>query len=30
LTDIGTDAKDEIIQVLLPDEQIRNLVMGVK
>jgi hypothetical protein len=30
LTDIGTDAKDEIIQVLLADEQIRNLVMGVK
>ena len=30
LADIGTDAKNEIIQVLLPDEHIRNIVMGVK
>ena len=29
-TDIETDAKDEIVQLLIPDEQIRNLVMGVK
>jgi hypothetical protein len=30
LTDIESDAKDQIIQVLVPDEQIRNIVMGVK
>ena len=29
-TDIEKDAKDEIVQLLIPDEQIRNIVAGVK
>ena len=29
-TDIEVDARDKIIQLLIPDEQIRNIVMGVK